>query len=62
MSLLEELMLVDYQLRRYVARYLMKSDSANLQWAKLVEQVDAGSTEDKGRQEDVSSQSDVLVK
>jgi hypothetical protein len=40
----------------------MKSDSADLQWAKLVEQLDTGSTEDGGRQEGTSSESDVLVR
>jgi hypothetical protein len=40
----------------------MKSDSANLQWAKLVEQLDTGGTEDTGRQEDINSESDFLVR
>jgi hypothetical protein len=40
----------------------MKWDSANLQWAKLVEQLDTDSTEDGGRQEDMSSEPDVLIR
>ena len=53
---------MDCQLRKYVARYLMKFDIANLQWAKLVEQLDTGSTEDDGRQEDISSESNVWIR